>query len=465
MTISKLSVELTNTPRDTSLVSGSVSEGLNRVERLSASHKVLADNLGEENLLHSNMERRHLRVAVYVLNMIGQPLMPTTPRKARVLLKKGNAIVVQRSPFTIQLKYATGETKQPITLGIDAGYSKIGFSAVTDKQELIAGEATLRKDVSKKITERRMYRRTRRNRLWYRKPRFLNRKKSKRKGWLAPSIRHKLDIHLRLIENIKQILPISKTIIEMATFDPQRMKNPEISGIEYQQGELHGYEVREYLLTKWGRRCAYCGKSNIPLEVEHIIPKIRGGSNRVSNLTLSCQKCNQKKGSKTAEEFGHPKIQQKAKESLKSVAFMNIVRKRMVEILNCHQTFGFITKYHRIKLMLLKSHVNDAFVIAGGIKQQRTQSLEVQQIRRNNRCLQLNRKGFKPSIRKQRYLYQPNDLVRHNNALCRVKGAFNYGNWVRLVNSVGKTINSNIKNVELIKYGKGMQFIINSSFC
>ena len=463
MTVSRLSGKLTNAPRDTSLVSGSVSERLNREETLSASYKVLADNIGEENLLCSNTEGQNLRVSVYVLNMRGQPLMPTTPRKTRLLLKKKKAKVVKRTPFTIQLNYATGEDKQPIKLGIDAGYSKIGFSAITDKQELIAGEVTLRKDVSKKITERKMYRTTRRNKLWYRKPRFLNRTASKRKGWLAPSINHKLDTHIRLIERIKHILPISETILEVATFDSQKMQNPEIEGIEYQQGELQGYEVREYLLEKWGRKCAYCGKSNIPLEIEHIIPKSRGGSDRVPNLTLSCKKCNLKKGNKTVKEFGHPKIQQQAKKPLKSVAFMNTVRKRMVEKLNCQYTYGFITKYHRIKLGLSKSHVNDAFVIAGGDKQQRVKSFDVKQVRRNNRSIQTNRKGFKPSIRRQRYQYQPNDLVRHNNVLCKVKGVFNYGKWISLVNSVGKTINSNIKNVELITYGKGLQFAVNST--
>ena len=461
--VSKLSGKLKNAPTDTSLVCSSVNDSLNRDQSLSVSRTVLPANLGEENPLHSNMEGQNLRVSVYVLNMRGQPLMPTTPRKIRILLKKGKAKVISRSPFTIQLKYATGESKQTIKLGIDAGYSKIGFSAITAKQELIAGEVTLRKDVSKKITERRMYRTTRRAKLWYRKPRFLNRTHAKKKRWLAPSIRHKLDTHIRLIEKIKQILPISKTIIEIATFDPQKLQNPEISGIEYQQGELHGYEVREYLLTKWGRKCAYCGKSDIPLQVEHIIPKIRGGTNRVSNLTLSCQPCNQKKGNRTAEEYGYPKIQQQAKKTLKSVAFMNNVRKRMVEILKCHHTYGFITKYHRIKLGLPKSHINDAFIIASGNNQQRTKTFDVKQIRRNNRSIQTNRRGFKPSIRRQRYNYQPNDLIRHNNALCRVKGVFNYGKWLKLINSSGKTINSNIRNVEMIKYGKGLQFTVNSS--
>ena len=460
---SKLSEKLKNTPRDTSLVLCSVNDGLNKDQSLSDHRIVLSDNIGEENLLHSNMERQPLRVAVYVLNMRGQPLMPTTSKRARLLLKEKKAKVVQRSPFTIQLNYATGETKQPITLGIDAGYSKIGFSAVTDKQELIAGEVTLRQNVSKKIIERRMYRTTRRGKLWYRKPRFNNRISSKKKGWFAPSIQHKLDAHIRLIEKINKILPISETIIEIATFDTQKLQDPEIQGVEYQQGELQGYAVREYLLTKWGRKCAYCGKSGLPLEIEHIHPKIRGGSNRVSNLTLSCRKCNQKKGNRTAKEFGFPKIAKQAKETLKAVAFMNTVRQKMVEELKCHVTFGFITKYHRIKLNLPKSHVNDAFVIAGGLHKPRSQVFAVQQIRRNNRSLQTNRKGFKRSIRRQRYPYQPNDLVCFENCLYRVTGVFNYGKWVRLFHISGRITNCNLKHVKLINYGKGLCFTINSS--
>jgi len=166
---------------------------------------------------------------------------------------------------------------------------------------------------------------------------------------------------------------------------------------------------------------------------------------------------------RTAKEFGYPKIAIRANQTLKVVTFMNIVRKQMIELLKCHCTFGVITKYHRIRLGLAKSHVNDAFVIAGGNTQLRSQELTVTQIRRNNRSLQTNRKGFKPSIRCQRYTYQPNDLVLYNHLLCRVKGVFNYGKWVRLVTSKGSIVNSNLKKVKLITHGKGLYFTLNSS--
>ncbi|MFQ5978710.1 MAG: RNA-guided endonuclease IscB [Candidatus Heimdallarchaeota archaeon] len=398
-----------------------------------------------------------MSVSVMVLNMRGHPLMPTIPQKARKLVTKGRAKVIQRTPFTIQLQYATGENTQSITLGIDAGYAKIGFSALTEKQELIAGEVHLRMDIKDKLTSRRQYRRTRRsNKTRYRPPRFDNREYPK--GWLAPSIQHKLDSHRRLIAKLQQWLPISKIIAEVATFDSQKLQNPEIQGIEYQQGTLAGYAVKEYLLHKWGRKCSYCGKTNRPLEVEHIVPRSRRGSDRASNLTLSCRACNQKKGNRTAQEFGYPQIQAQAKKSLKTVPFMNLVRSRLVESLRCEATYGYLTKYHRLKLGLSKSHANDAFVIAGGTTQVRSNPYLVRQSRRNNRQLQKNRKGFKPAIRRQRHSYQPHDLIRYNNQAYRVNGTHCKGKRVIIFVQSGKKKSVSVNKIELVTYGKGLQF-------
>ena len=243
-------------------------------------------------------------VCVMVLNMRGKPIMPTSPGKARMLLKKGKAKVVQRDPFTIQLNYPTGENKQPIILALDPGYKTVGLSAVTNKRELISGEVTLRTDIPERLIEKGMYRRNRRGKnTRYRKPRFEGRDVPK--GWLAPSIQHKLDTYVRLVSKFDKILPITSINIETSPFDTQKMQNPEISGIEYQQGTLQGYEVKEYLLEKWGRKCAYGGETEVPLETEHIIPTSRGGSDRVSNLTIACNNCNEDKGNLPAAEFGH----------------------------------------------------------------------------------------------------------------------------------------------------------------
>ena len=458
----KLSVELKNTPRDTSLVSCSGSSVLNKEATLSVQDIVLADNISEENhSQHRGSSDLRVQNIVYVLNMRGKPLMPTTQQKANKLLRKKKAKVITTKPFTIQLNYPTGENKQPITLGVDPGFLNVGFSAITNILELISGEVQLRNNMSKKLSERKMFRRLKRNKLWYREPRFKNRRIPE--GWLAPSIQHKLDTHIKMIDKIKEILPITQINIEVASFDTQKMQNPEIRGIEYQQGELKGYEIKEYLLEKWNRKCAYCKRENIPLEVEHIVPKSRGGSDRISNLTIACNKCNQKKGNKTAEEFGYPKIQKKADKSLKEVAFMNNVRLKLVNQLKeqgdtVSHTYGYITKYNRSKLGLVKSHFNDAFMIAGGINQKRCKPFIVKQTRRNNRSIQTNRKGFKRSIRKQRYKFQPNDMVRFNKEIYKVKGVFNYGTWVRLSDD-SNIINTNIKNVSLISYGKGLQFM------
>lgn len=428
------------------------------------------------------------QVSVIVLNMRGKPLMPTSPGKARLLLKKGKAKVVQRDPFTIQLNYPTGEARQPIVLALDPGYKNVGFSAITDKRELISGEVILRRDIPEKLTEKKMYRTSRRSRIpAYREPGFENR--GIPKGWLAPSIRHKLDTYVRLVDKFQNIIPITGITIETSPFDTQKMQNPEISGIEYQQGELQGYEVKEYLLDKWGRKCAYCKIENVPFETEHIIPISRGGTNRVSNLTIACHECNQKKGNMTAAEFGHPEIQIQARQSLKAATFMNIVRSRLVDMIKkefpqyqCNSTYGYVTKYTRIKLGIEKTHANDAFVIAHSngntnFDQIRSKPYIVRQNRRNNRSLQLNRKGFKPSIRRKRYKFKPGDLVKRLSLIqttgwgdkrdkkdrltvYTVKGVFNYGEYIRLANPISgeKDVDIKIDDVKICKYGSGLLF-------
>src|SRR5665647_260133 len=193
---------------------------------------------------------------VFVINMREEPLMPCSPRKARILLKEGKARVVKRAPFTIQLTIATGEAKQEITLGVDAGSKYIGISATTDKEELFSAEVELRSDIVDLLSTRRQNRRTRRNRLRYRKPRFLNRVKSKNKGWLAPSIQNKIQTHVTIVEKLHEILPVSKIIVEVASFDIQKIKNPSINGTEYQQGnQMDFWNVREYVLFRDGHQC------------------------------------------------------------------------------------------------------------------------------------------------------------------------------------------------------------------
>ena len=313
---------------------------------------------------------------VYVLNKNGQPLMPTKRHgKVRRLLKENKAIVVKRCPFTIKLNYDSPENVQEITLGVDAGSKHIGLSATTETKELYASEVELRDDISKLLEARRTYRRARRNRKTrYRKARFENRVKSKHKGWLAPSVEAKIETHIRVIENVCKILPIGNIVVEVAAFDTQKMQNPEITGVEYQQGTLAGYTIREYLAEKFDHKCCYCGKSQgngRRFEVEHLTPKSRGGSNRIINLGWSCHDCNEAKGDLTCEEFGHPKVREKAEAGMKHAAHMSIMRWKLYERLKgiygdrLHLTYGSTTSFNRHEAGFEKSHINDARCISG----------------------------------------------------------------------------------------------------
>ena len=317
--------------------------------------------------------------------------MPTTPRKARLLLKDGKARVVKRTPFTIQLVVATGETKQPITLGIDSGFIHIGISAVSKKAELFAADVSLRTGMVKLNSERAMYRRTRRGRKTrYRKPRFLNRVKPK--GWLAPSIQHKLDSHKKIIEMVKGLLPITKTVVEVAAFDIQKIKNPEVLGKDYQNGEQTGFwNAREYVLHRDGHKCQVpgCNHKDKILNVHHIVSRQVGGD-RPDNLITLCDTCHNK------HHQGLLDLKIKPSTGFKAETFMSTVRWRLTQGTGADYTFGYTTKSGRIALGLDKNHVNDAFVIAGGENQERAISLIIKQARKCNRKLY---KGARSHVR------------------------------------------------------------------
>ncbi|MFW5872062.1 MAG: RNA-guided endonuclease IscB [bacterium] len=384
---------------------------------------------------------------VYVLNMRGKPLMPTCQSRARRLLKSNKAVVVKRYPFTIQLTVATGENKQEITLGIDVGYRNVGISVINKKRELFSAEVNLRTNIVELLSEKRMYRRNRRNRHhWYRKPRFNNR--TKHKGWLAPSVQHKVDSHVGIIGKISKMLPVSKIIVETAKFDIQKINNPEISGQEYQNGAQAGFwNAREYVLYRDNHTCQHCKKTNLVLNVHHIETRKTGGD-RPDNLTTLCEKCHKK------YHKGKIKLNIKIKNNFKSETAMSIVRKKIIDELKkkylVEETFGYITKSNRIKNKIEKSHVNDAFVISGGNQQKRHNGYLVNQKRKNNRCLQKNRKGFAPSVRRKRYKIQPQDIVTIKGFNYIAKGVFNNGSYVRVKNVENsvKTLNFKCSLIE-----------------
>ncbi len=269
---------------------------------------------------------------VFVLSKDKTPLSPCHPARARKLLAQKRAALYKRFPFTIVLREETAtEVVQQHRLKIDPGAKKTGLALLQGERVVWAAEVEHRGfQVKEALESRRALRRGRRNRKTrYRKPRFLNR--TRKEGWLPPSKQSRVENICTWVGRLRRLCPISEITQELVRFDPQKIQNPEISGTEYQQGELAGYEVREYLLEKYDRTCQYCSVRNIPLEVEHIIPKSKGGSNRVSNLTLSCRKCNEKKGNKPIEEFlkRKPELLKKilaaAKKPLRDAAAVNVI--------------------------------------------------------------------------------------------------------------------------------------------
>lgn len=311
---------------------------------------------------------------VFVLDTMNRPLDPVHPGYARKLLSSGKAAVYRRYPFTIILKREVEHVQpEPLRLKIDPGSKTTGLAIVNDATGEVVWAAELQHRgqlIKKALDTRRISRRGRRNRKTrYRKERYLNRVRPK--GWLPPSLESRMANVLTWVNRLRWYCPITAISQELVKFDMQIMQNPEVEGVEYQQGELAGYEVREYLLEKWGRKCAYCGKKDVPLHVEHIIPRAKGGSNRVSNLTLACKPCNDKKGTQDIREFLKHKpevlkrILAQAKAPLKDASAVNATRWALYERLKglglpIETGTGGRTKYNRVTHGLEKAHWLDA---------------------------------------------------------------------------------------------------------
>lgn len=249
-------------------------------------------------------------MSVLVLDKRKRPLMPCSEKRARLMLERGRAVVVRVHPFTIRLKDRVGGDTQPVRVKIDPGSKTTGIALVREgdngtEHVMLLGEIAHRGHViSDRLTKRRAFRRHRRNQLRYREPRFNNR--TRPKGWLPPSLQHRVDTVIAWVERLRRWVRATAASQELVRFDMQHMENAAISGTEYQRGDLFGMEVREYLLQRHQHKCAYCaGASSDPvLEVEHVLPRSRGGSNRVANLVIACRKCNQVKSNRTAGEWG-----------------------------------------------------------------------------------------------------------------------------------------------------------------
>ena len=375
---------------------------------------------------------------VYVLSKDGQPLMPTKNHaKVRVLLKTGKAKVVKKFPFVIQLMYEGTKYTQEVVLGVDAGSKHIGLSATTKDKVLYEADVELRNDIVDLLSTRRQNRRTRRShKTRYRKARFDNRKR--KTGWLAPSVQNKVDTHLTVVHKVCQILPIAKIVAEVASFDIQKIKNPAINGIEYQQGEQMGFwNVREYVLFRDDHQCQCCkGKSKDKILNVHHIESRKTGGDAPNNLITLCETCH------TGYHKGTVKLSKNIKRgmSFRDATFMGVMRwafyNKLKEMYpNVKLTYGYITKNTRIENELPKEHYIDARCISGNPKavsdgvvycQRKVRCHNRQIYKKNTLKGGVKRLNQSPHITKG---YRLNDIARAKDKLWfvhsrRVKGAF-----------------------------------------
>ncbi|GAA6616146.1 RNA-guided endonuclease IscB [Scytonema sp. NUACC26] len=322
---------------------------------------------------------------VFVIDTNKRPLDPIHSATARQLLRNKKAAVYRRFPFTLILKEAKTDVEvQPLRLKVDPGSQTTGIALVND----VTGEVVFAAEIKHRgfairesLTSRKRLRRSRRNRKtryrqppkheWFRKGNKQPCPKQRRAMWLAPSLRSRVDNIKTWVERLHKVAPIEAISQELVRFDMQLIRHPEISGKEYQQGTLYGYETREYLLEKWNRQCVYCGIKDVPLQIEHIHASCKGGSNSITNLTLSCKKCNLKKGTKDIKNFLKKdparleKILQQLIQPLADAAAVNTTRLALLETLKAtllpvETGSGGLTKFNRTQQGLPKEHYFDA---------------------------------------------------------------------------------------------------------
>lgn len=417
-------------------------------------------------------------MAVFVLDKHKKPLMPCSERRARLLLKRKRAVVHSVEPFTIRLKdrTLTKSCLQPLRLKIDPGAKVSGLAVLVGERSAWLGELVHKPNIKDKLIARRFLRRGRRFRKTrYRAARFNNRRRPV--GWLPPSLEARVQQTLSVVHKLQQRLPLTALSFENAKFDAQKMQNVETSGIEYEQGALSGYEVREYLLEKWSRKCAYCGASDKPLQVEHIVPKSREGSDKVSNLTIACDKCNQLKGDRTAKEFGHLEVYVKARASLKEAPMSNATRKKILNKLNelglpIETGTAGGTKYQRVSHKLPKEHYYDALCTGTSTPPK----LEIPQAyvnvwtakgRGSRQVCQTDKYGFPRQFRSRTKVHNnlmTGDLIRVNPRKGKNAGSSYKGKGViradgsLYIVSDGQRINSTYRHVQLLQRGDGWDY-------
>ncbi|WP_406488158.1 RNA-guided endonuclease IscB [Streptomyces phaeochromogenes] len=435
---------------------------------------------------------------IFVLSKDGRPLMPCHPARARELLGKGRAVVARQAPFTIRLKDRTLAESEVdgVQLRIDPGSKGTGLALTDEKKEadeqgatvtvrrgLISIELQHRGDQIRMCMQQRAgYRRRRRSaNCRYRAPRSDNR--TRPGGWLPPSLRHRVDTTVSLARRMCRYAPVTEIHMERVAFDTHAMSaGTPLTGAERQQGTLAGTEIRSYLLTKWNRACAYCDATGVPLNIDHLRPRSRGGSDRVSNLVLACVPCNQAKGSTPVEIFltHRPdrlaKILRQVRTPLHDAAAMNATRWRLTKALETlgrpvHAWSGGRTKWNRTAMGLGKTHTLDALSVGrldhesgDAIVRLPVQVLIVKATGRGSYArITPDRFGF-PRLRraraKQHFGYVTGDLVRANMPTGKWAGTWTGRISVRargqhsLATAQGR-INVSHWNLRLVQRGDG----------
>ena len=417
---------------------------------------------------------------VFVLDRRHRPLMPCSGKRARLLLQSGRAVIHKLHPLTIRLKDRLLEDSelQDLALKLDPGSQTTGMAVVEEKESIDprTGESkivTVGKmllelihrghQIKNNLERRRIYRRSRRNRKTrYREPRFNNR--TKPKGWLPPSLMHRVISTITQVKKLMRLLPIKKIYQELVKFDMQQMRDPEISGIQYQQGTLAGYNVREYLLEKWNRQCVYCDATNTPLEIDHIHPRSKGGSNSITNLTLACHQCNQVKSNKDIKDFITDKIRlnkilANSKKPLKDAAAVNATRWRLFNELQklglpVITSTGAQTKYNRIKFNIPKDHCLDALCV-GNIDEVSNWNLPILSVKCMGHGMYKRTNLIPPELKKGK-----DEIVRkvkgHVVKFTKQKMHFGFksGDIAKAIVITGKYIGTYIGNVSVRASGK-----------
>ncbi|MHC5614322.1 MAG: RNA-guided endonuclease IscB [Nostoc sp.] len=392
---------------------------------------------------------------IFVIDQNKRPLHPIHPAQARQLLRNAVAAIYRQFPFTLILKES--RSKSPVLhlrLKIDPGAKFTGLALVNDASGEVVFAAELKHRgfaIRDALTSRRQLRRGRRARKTrYRKPRFLNR--TRPQGWLAPSLQSRVDNIKTWVEKFCQFAPITVISQELVRFDMQLMVNPDVQGKEYQQGTLAGYETREYLLEKWNRQCAYCGVKDIPFQVEHIHARAKGGSNSITNLTLSCEKCNVKKGTKDIKDFLKKdpsrleKILKQAKKPLADAAAVNATRWALLEVLKAtglpvETGSGGLTKFNRSQQKLEKTHWLDAACVGKS-----TPELIIKDVK--PLLISANGHGSRQSCRTDKFGFPNRHVPRE-----KIHFGFQTGDIVKSLVTTGKKLGNYVGKVAIRSSG------------